>query len=396
MIKTARRKRWLAIATAIGLTAGVWAAGPATADQPGDPLVCAELLIIGARGSGQPALSADTEGFEGFGRQVFMAIEDLEERVDALRVRRIALQYPARDTTWIATNPKSFFAGIELGVSETRMLLETRARRCPDEMIALVGFSQGAMVMHRVVDDLFFATDGASARIFNRIATAILIADGDRSPKEQSARYGSAGRGKGVATVFNKISKTRPHTLPDMPSEFTHSICNFHDVVCDFSALRHALGPGPASFVAGGVVHDTSYDDGNLIRKAVGASLPRVDSMIARTWATCTKVKQALPALASTLRSLPPISGSVAGSEFDIGFDALTPGGRYALVSVIDPATDDGYWYQVTGSRVTARGTLDPDTGDPSGDAWLTSPSAWATGVTSGSGLTLSDCSDEE
>ena len=52
----------------------------------------------------------------------------------------------------------------------------------------LVGFSQGAMVMHRAVDRLA----AEAPDVLDRVAGVLLIADGDRFPTEEIAHYGSA------------------------------------------------------------------------------------------------------------------------------------------------------------------------------------------------------------
>jgi predicted esterase len=47
-----------------------------------------------------------------------------------------------------------YFTGISNGVGFVRRTLRQRAEACPYERIVLAGYSQGAMVMHRALNEL--------------------------------------------------------------------------------------------------------------------------------------------------------------------------------------------------------------------------------------------------
>lgn len=246
-------------------------APPAAAHVPTDlqqlTSQCNDVLFVGARGSGQEQGGVTTrndpnyDGGTGFGPQVFSAYNAFAAGV--LGPRRIvssALEYSALDVPFSArpASWQNYFKGLEAGVRTSLTTLDERRKSCPDERIVLAGYSQGAMVMHRTMTRLQLAAEGrgplrkswskkAARKVLARIDGVILIADGDRIPRDRTIRYGTAGeafggvgwefRGSGVSgtsnTKFTKSLKPR-----------IHSICNARDVVCDHVAPASMSGIG--------------------------------------------------------------------------------------------------------------------------------------------------------
>ena len=170
---------------------------------------CADVLFIGARGSGQPG-PGTTSGWTptakdplGFGGPVSAPPAITAGVVRHRTVAAISVHYAADAVVSkdMLIRPDVYFLGLGNGVAFTESTLRDRAGSCPDERIVLVGYSQGAMVMHRALRNLRAST---SARgIVNRLDQAILIGDGDRVPNDTSqligpdmpAAAGSAWRG---------------------------------------------------------------------------------------------------------------------------------------------------------------------------------------------------------
>ncbi|GAA3821763.1 cutinase family protein [Nocardioides panacisoli] len=201
-------------------------------------LECADVLFVGARGSGQKA-----SDFDGFGAQVATARADLKSALGGRRtVEPVAIDYPARGVQSIF-NPTirldGYLDGMAKGITATERLLAERAAQCPEQRIVLAGYSQGAMVMHQVVRQL--AANNKNGTL-DRIAAIILIADGDREKNTDARLYGSAGRaGWGLR---------RP--LHDQPiaarlAARTHSVCVKADMVCDTSWYLNGIGLGIAA-----------------------------------------------------------------------------------------------------------------------------------------------------
>ncbi len=237
---------------------------------------CQEVLFVGARGSGQSQSGVTDatdkyDGGTGFGPQVYAAYVAAKGRLMSVRpgtrTAMWSLKYPANDVpvSIVPATIGNYFVGLEDGVWD--VVQELKTRDCPNEQIILMGYSQGAMVMHRAIIDL--ANQGFGAKL-DRVAGAILIADGDRLPADNMTRYGSAGSVFfGVAHNFAAFAAPRQHLLPATMTNRIHSICYARDIVCDHSMLGAATGRG---------IHTGSYDSAAVTplgRAAMNSALGR-------------------------------------------------------------------------------------------------------------------------
>ncbi|KAH7058907.1 cutinase-domain-containing protein [Macrophomina phaseolina] len=128
------------------------------------------------------------------------------------------VDYPASLTT-------NFFGGSLVGISEMRDMFNLAASKCPDTIIVGGGYSQGAALTHRSVEDL-------SSSVRNRIAGIVTFGD-----------------------TYNLQSGGR---IPGLPQEKLRIICNTGDLVCAGTliiALPHLdyvrRVPEAVSFLAG-------------------------------------------------------------------------------------------------------------------------------------------------
>ena len=151
---------------------------------------------------------------DGLGQQVAHVRKWLKQRIlpAGFTLASSPVDYPARGTDILVPRGsdlvgglgaygrriKSYFDGLSEGVGEAKAYLQARQAACPDEVIVLAGYSQGAMVMHRLLLKL---DDGVA----KRVAAVVLIADGDRRPNARGKVIGSpaAGAGgQGIAQAF--------------------------------------------------------------------------------------------------------------------------------------------------------------------------------------------------
>jgi len=258
----------LSVVVAVPLAVAV-PAGPAAAAVPTSG--CGNLYVLGARGSGQLQHgvrnqdSRDYDGGSGLGPQVYSATNSVIAKVNDRRsVVRQNLTYPAYPVPTRLADISGYFQGLAQGVTAARATLEQRARTCPYEHLVLAGYSQGAMVMHRIVQGL--NRDGRTG-ILERLAGTILIADGDRMINDNTLRYGSAGQlFVGVGQYLRPVSGADPTLFPATLRSRIHSVCNARDVVCDFSGGLNATGLG---------THKGYTDTEPLLRaaRAVAASI---------------------------------------------------------------------------------------------------------------------------
>lgn len=217
--------------------------------------VCGDVLFLGARGSGQAAGGAAVDAGTGMGPQVYAAYQRMvTDRPDRTIAPR-AVVYPAQEVQAIALDADAYFSGLEQGVRDVKRTLRSEALRCPDQRLVLAGYSQGAMVMHRALQDLSAAQDPAAVDILARLDGALLLADGDRLPKDRTTNYGSAGRSQGISYEVGQQSRARGTRLPKKLANRVQSVCEQADTVCDFHSLFQANAAG----VDGVTVHINSY-----------------------------------------------------------------------------------------------------------------------------------------
>ena len=273
-----RSRALLAVSTlaASALVAGVVgpAAGAAvpSARVAVDAVECSDVLFLGARGSGQPQGGSATDGGTGLGTQVYGVSQRLARQLPGLVVSTQAVVYPAQGVELLVTNPDAYFTSLELGSQSVQTALRGRAAACPQERIVLAGYSQGAMAVHRALQDLDRAGDPLARQILARTDGVVLISDGDRRRRDRATDYGTAGRSQGVGYALRPDSGARGTKLPPGMKARIHSVCLDLDVVCDYQPNVHS-GPG---LLAGAAIHSDGYTTSRPVNRATDAVAARV------------------------------------------------------------------------------------------------------------------------
>lgn len=208
-----------------------------------------DVMFIGARGSGE--LASDSGGL---GRTVASQRDRLAENL-ASRGRSLSTTaivdpgYPANPVPLIGgKNPDlpGFAAGIEEGVQATLQFLRKWKvdTACRGQRLVLAGYSQGAMVMHRVAYELTHAIEAPFENyeyIVEQIDGVILLADGDRK-RDDSVIYGIGNaptdRGGGVGQVAPLLSLAASGYLSAQWRDKIISICRLNDPVCAYEPPR--------------------------------------------------------------------------------------------------------------------------------------------------------------
>ena len=176
---------------------------------------CADLVVLGLRGSNQSPKENLGAGQEIL-RTVRAMATDLHRKSDTT-VRLEGIPYRAES----AANAEIYYANIDDGISRTRARIGQLAQRCPESRIALVGFSQGAQVVHGLAIDL-------SAPELRRVALVAMIADPRRNPDDAIASwtYGKAAPGPG------KLGAGTP--LPSSLKARAITFCATGDEICNW------------------------------------------------------------------------------------------------------------------------------------------------------------------
>lgn len=240
------RRLGVAVLVAGAALAGV-APGTAAA-APG----CGDFHWLGAAGSGQRDGAALTAN-GGMGGVVYQSYRQLQSDLAAngQTITAEAVDYPAAPVPlegglsgWMG-----FMDSVKVGTDAAAKQLSAFTAQCPNTKVVLAGYSQGAMVIHRNLENL--ADDP-------NVVAALLIGDGDRLPVDSTINLGSAaitpGVGKGVAQEHSFLASAPTSKLPEAIGARTVSVCDVGDPVCDYDpdVTTDALSP------AGLAIH-TSY-----------------------------------------------------------------------------------------------------------------------------------------
>jgi Cutinase len=211
------------------------------ANGPHAPSGCATVLFVGARGSGESG--PGTKGWKptpgdphGLGGQVdSVEVRLAKDLATHRRVQVDSLDYAA-DSVDVLYHGLSgihrYFSDLATGVQRTLNDLQAAARHCAHQEIVLSGYSQGAMVMHRVLRAL--SSTSAGKKILARIVVAVLVADGDQVPDDSDlTRYGTAPlSAHGIGLAWRTVSHSSAAKFPPNLGVQVLSICNSHDPVC--------------------------------------------------------------------------------------------------------------------------------------------------------------------
>ena len=257
---TARRGYIAALALAL-ITALLAAAVPVDRAEGvvAAETTCKDVFFLGARGSGQ-----DSGDGHGFGPEVDRFRGKLKFALTespAHTVQRAFIDYPAestdtlrpskKDLAFVATAPdpeifwdhyrKSHLGkyddSIKKGVDRAEKTIITQAAKCPDQLFVLAGYSQGAMVMHRVLNR--FKRDNR-IDLLERVAGVLLIADGDRHRNNGTETVGDPAAGiDGIG--INEDLRDQKDDVPDEVRSVTFNLCTKDDMVCDFRGFWSIL-----------------------------------------------------------------------------------------------------------------------------------------------------------
>ncbi|WP_332645169.1 cutinase family protein [Aeromicrobium sp.] len=211
-----RRVSYALIAlTLAGCSPSVTPAAPTTPSARQPALVdtnCADLIVLGARGSDQSATK-----HHGVGTEVLASVTAMAEQLhtrSTKTVRIVGIPYPA------VGGPK-YTANVFTGVSRARQLLTTLGKKCPDSQFGLVGFSQGAHIVHGAALEL------TPAQV-RRVVLVAMISDPRRNPGDQITHWSydaaTPGPGKlGAGTPIPKALRSKAITLCARDDE----VCNW-------------------------------------------------------------------------------------------------------------------------------------------------------------------------
>lgn len=137
---------------------------------------CADLIVLGARGSNQ---SVDKN--HGVGREVLVSVERMAARLHTRSRATVRLEA----VPYVATSGPAYDANVTDGTHRMADQIRSLARNCPESHFAVVGFSQGAQVVHDFAVNL-------SQDMSRRVVLIAMIADPRRNPTDSISNWSYA------------------------------------------------------------------------------------------------------------------------------------------------------------------------------------------------------------
>jgi virginiamycin B lyase len=201
---------------------------------------CTGALFLGARGTNEPGpgtpgwkQNSDKHDPLGLGAPIVsLRAAWLDDLAGRMTVQTKSVIYNSTDVRTLLSAPKTYFSDLKAGVTWTVKYLKGQASACPQQAIILAGYSQGAMVMHKVLHQL-------APGILARVRAAVLIADGYRLQTDTevagfgSAPIGTSGIAEERANGFCHISQCSFAPFDASTGARVVSVCNANDIVCD-------------------------------------------------------------------------------------------------------------------------------------------------------------------
>lgn len=242
-------------AMAVAASVLVSAPAPATAALKASSTTCANLVVLGARGSGQGWSSGSIKGF---GPEVSGSVKRAVSRIKRKgSVRYVGVDYPAVAVNQSWTRAK-YDASVAKGARKTTSTVTSLVRRCPSTRYALVGFSQGASVMRTTIRDL-------PTKSKDRVVLVGLIGDPERrgasAPKPEVGTLDSLGTGPLLGEGFLGPGAA----LSSRRALRTVSLCHALDDICN-NLVEPGAGPGDLSTY----VRSEDRTHGRYYRSAAG------------------------------------------------------------------------------------------------------------------------------
>ncbi|CAN5313091.1 cutinase Cut1 [soil metagenome] len=213
-------------------------ADPLAAVEPAPAPItpCAPVIIVGARGSGQPV---------GAGAEVRDTAAQLTAIAGEGTVATEAVVYDASPIGVALFNPQAFAAGVAVAARALRAQTSALQQRCPDSRIVWMGFSQGALVVRDAMADI---PEPAQAGV----SAVVLMGDPDRAPGDP------ANRGT-IPPTTGAPPGSRQRPLPPAWTPVSTTWCLQGDPFCDADAGD--LGEGLA-------LHAVGYREQGLTQQA--------------------------------------------------------------------------------------------------------------------------------
>ena len=182
---------------------------------------CSNLLVIGARGSGEPYTNVQ----HGLGLPNFVAFQQIQRLVPTATVYGLPYQAVALDSLENWTN--GYWDSVSTGTAMLLGVIQEEISDCPNQRIALLGYSQGAQVVGDILPQL-----GVNANLRAHIATVTLFGDPRFNPTSPVDRGSYSTRLQGIEPA-QAVDSARVVSSTWFPA--MRSYCAVNDFICNWS-----------------------------------------------------------------------------------------------------------------------------------------------------------------
>jgi hypothetical protein len=241
---------------------------PAAPQSVPDDNKCADVTILGLRGSGEaplatwsglgiwipPTFGGDQDGFGGNAWQIREGfVKRLQNLRPGIQTKSVAIRYMGLPVPILGLNAEvlitpGFTPYVDSIYDGVDKLLQRMRDECDDTKFVLTGYSQGALSIHLALRQLA-VNDPA---MLDRVAGVGLVADPGRVVNGAETLWGGAGTGaswmvRGAAGVQASLllaDASLSGPLPNAVTDRTVSICHDLDMVC---AIYPFANPVPHS-----------------------------------------------------------------------------------------------------------------------------------------------------
>ena len=175
---------------------------------------------------------------------------------------------------------RAWRSGVSDGVARTIEAIDAAAYTCPDQQLVLVGYAQGASVVHRALLRLQGRPDGLA-----RVVGAALVSDPDRRSRSVAGHLVGAPAARATgAGIFSRLLGPTADVPADTATYATWNVCTAGDLVCDpgTSSARSALKTARSYRYDSGSVPVSAAAKG-LWAVATAWPLPRPELQVATT-----------------------------------------------------------------------------------------------------------------
>jgi Cutinase len=218
-----------------GRTSATSTAVSVPARRPPSGSSCPDVVIFGARGSGEDNTASNV----GMGPVPYQVAQEIRNRLPlGFRVEMIGVNYLAVGPLGAVANGSDYLNSVSTGAEvlvngyNGQVGLVSTVLSCPKVAVVLVGLSQGSHVIHYAMS----LAPTQPSTVTRRIAAILLFGDPVRQP-HQSYNIGNQDASGVLSNLGPLPGNTGPPSIASYLEPATQSYCLPKDPICDYTGI---------------------------------------------------------------------------------------------------------------------------------------------------------------